>query len=66
MTGIAIRPARADEGEQLRPVMHDAKTHWEADPNAVGFYERMGAAVVGETESTWERSIPVMQPEVAP
>jgi GNAT superfamily N-acetyltransferase len=152
VTGTAIRPARADEGERLRAVMRVAKAHWgydpavvetwvagedfsaarferheivvaerdgavvgwaalgpveggasvledmwvvpeamgaglgrrlfehaaarartqgarelrwEADPNAVGFYERMGAAVVGETQTTWERSIPLMQLELA-
>ncbi|HEY3551445.1 MAG TPA: GNAT family N-acetyltransferase [Gaiellaceae bacterium] len=37
---------------------------WEADPNAVGFYERMGAAVVGTATSSWSRSLPVMQVEL--
>jgi GNAT superfamily N-acetyltransferase len=37
---------------------------WEADPNAVGFYERMGAAVVGTSTSSWGRSLPVMQVEL--
>lgn len=37
---------------------------WDADPKAVPFYERMGAAVVGETASTWERGIPVMRLEL--
>jgi GNAT superfamily N-acetyltransferase len=37
---------------------------WEADPNAVGFYERMGAAVVGTATSSWGRSLPVMQVEL--
>jgi GNAT superfamily N-acetyltransferase len=34
---------------------------WESDPNAVGFYERMGAEVVGETASSWGRTLPVMR-----
>jgi GNAT superfamily N-acetyltransferase len=37
---------------------------WEADPNAVGFYERMGATVVGEATSSWGRTIPVMRVEL--
>jgi GNAT superfamily N-acetyltransferase len=37
---------------------------WEAEPNAVGFYERMGAAVVGTSTSSWGRSLPVMQVEL--
>ena len=35
--------------------------HWEAEPNAVGFYERMGAATVGSATSSWGREIPVME-----
>jgi GNAT superfamily N-acetyltransferase len=34
---------------------------WEADPNAVGFYERMGAEVVGSVTSSWGRTLPVMR-----
>ena len=34
---------------------------WEADPNAVGFYERMGAATVGTVTSSWGRELPVME-----
>ena len=34
---------------------------WEADPNAVGFYERMGAATVGTATSSWGRELPVME-----
>jgi GNAT superfamily N-acetyltransferase len=37
---------------------------WETDPNAVGFYERMGAVTVGEATSSWGRTIPVMQVEL--
>jgi N-acetylglutamate synthase-like GNAT family acetyltransferase len=37
---------------------------WEADPNAVGFYERMGAATVGSATSSWGREIPVMAVEL--
>ena len=34
---------------------------WESDPNAVGFYERMGAATVGTATSSWGRELPVME-----
>ena len=38
---------------------------WDTDPNARGFYERMGARVVGELTSTWGRQLPVMRVELA-
>jgi GNAT superfamily N-acetyltransferase len=34
---------------------------WEAEPNAVGFYERMGAETVGTARGSWGRELPVMQ-----
>lgn len=34
---------------------------WEADPNAVAFYERIGADTVGTVTSEWGRTLPVMQ-----
>jgi len=37
---------------------------WEAEPNAVGFYERMGAATVGSATSSWGRELPVMEVEL--
>jgi GNAT superfamily N-acetyltransferase len=37
---------------------------WEAEPNAVGFYERMGAETVGSATSEWGRTLPVMQVEL--
>ena len=39
----------------------------EADPNAVGFYERMGAQVVGSRPSTYEpgRKLPCMRATIA-
>ncbi len=37
---------------------------WGTDPHAVGFYERMGAATVGEKTSSWGRTVPVMQVEL--
>jgi hypothetical protein len=32
----------------------------EADPNAVLFYEKMGARQVGQTTNEWGRTLPVM------
>jgi len=38
------------------------RMEWEAEPNAVGFYERMGAHHVRDSErSAWGRIIPVME-----
>jgi N-acetylglutamate synthase-like GNAT family acetyltransferase len=37
------------------------RLRWEADPNAVGFYEQMGAATVGTATGSWGRELPVME-----
>jgi len=34
---------------------------WEAEVNAVGFYERMGAETVGTVTSSWGRTLPLMR-----
>ncbi len=34
---------------------------WESEPNAVGFYEKLGGVRVGETLGSWGRMLPVMQ-----
>lgn len=34
---------------------------WDADPHAVGFYERMGASTVGWSESPLGRRLPLMR-----
>jgi GNAT superfamily N-acetyltransferase len=48
----AAAHARSAGGELLQ---------WEAEPNAVGFYERMGGRYVRDSEpSAWGRIIPVM------
>jgi GNAT superfamily N-acetyltransferase len=37
------------------------RLEWEAEPYAVGFYERMGARYVRDSEATsWGRILPVM------
>src|SRR5579862_1567016 len=37
------------------------KLCWSADPNAVGFYEQLGAHIVGETIGEWGRPLPTME-----
>jgi GNAT superfamily N-acetyltransferase len=38
-----------------------SRLEWEADPNAVGFYERMGGRYLRDSEpSEWGRILPVM------
>jgi GNAT superfamily N-acetyltransferase len=38
-----------------------ARMEWEADPNAVGFYEKVGAVYVRDSEpSEWGRVLPVL------
>jgi GNAT superfamily N-acetyltransferase len=38
-----------------------ARLEWEAEPNAVGFYEKMGARYLRDSEpSEWGRILPVM------
>jgi len=38
-----------------------SRLEWESDPNAVGFYERLGARYVRDSEpSEWGRILPVM------
>jgi GNAT superfamily N-acetyltransferase len=37
------------------------RLEWEAEPNAVGFYEKMGGVHLRDTEpNEWGRSLPVM------
>lgn len=39
---------------------------WDAEPYAVGFYERMGATTIGATDSPLGRSLPVMRLPIPP
>ncbi len=42
-----------------------SRLEWEAEPNAVGFYERLGAKHLGESEPTsFGRTVPVMGVEL--
>jgi GNAT superfamily N-acetyltransferase len=40
--------------------MGASSVEWETDPNAAGFYERMGARRVGERTGEWGRPLAVM------
>jgi GNAT superfamily N-acetyltransferase len=52
-------------GEQARRLGAE-RLEWEAEPNAVGFYERMGARRVRDSARTmWGRVIPVMRADLA-
>jgi GNAT superfamily N-acetyltransferase len=63
--GVGSRLFRfvAEHGRQLG----GSRMEWEAEPNAVGFYERMGGRYLrdGET-SAWGRVLPVMGIELEP
>ena len=62
--GAGIGTALFRHAEALARAGGARALRWEADPNAVGFYERMGAAVVGRSTSSWGRALPVMQVEL--
>jgi GNAT superfamily N-acetyltransferase len=55
--GRDLFEAAADRGREL-----GARTmEWEAEPNAVGFYERLGGRFLRDSEpSEWGRILPVM------
>jgi N-acetylglutamate synthase-like GNAT family acetyltransferase len=68
-----VEPAEIRSGIGTRLFRHAADQaraagarvlRWESDPNAVGFYERMGAETVGTVTSEWGRTLPVMQVEL--
>ena len=37
------------------------RLEWEAEPNAVGFYERLGGHRLRDSKTVWDRTIPVMR-----
>jgi GNAT superfamily N-acetyltransferase len=43
-----------------------SRMEWEAEPNAVGFYEKMGGRLVGERVSSWGRTLSVMGVDLTP
>ncbi len=65
-----LRSAAGSEQALFRHAADQARAagaralRWEAEPNAVGFYERMGAETVGTVTSEWGRTLPVMQVEL--
>ena len=71
---VVIRRARTDEGARLEEIAVGAKgfwglgakrLEWEAEPNAIGFYEKMGGRYVRESEQTeWGRRLSVMGVEL--
>jgi hypothetical protein len=66
--------------ERLRDIAFAAKSHWgydaelvgatrlewEAEPNAVGFYEKMGGRHIGDRMSSWGRMLSVMGVDLPP
>jgi GNAT superfamily N-acetyltransferase len=42
------------------------RLEWEAEPNAVGFYEKMGGRPIGERMSSWGRLLSVMGVDLTP
>ncbi|MBX3016027.1 MAG: GNAT family N-acetyltransferase [Caldilineaceae bacterium] len=52
----ACQTARQHGSRQLR---------WEAEPYAVGFYQQMGATIIGEVTSSMGRALPLMALQLA-
>jgi GNAT superfamily N-acetyltransferase len=68
-----IDPAWIGKGvgtELFRRAAEQAKSlgarrlEWEAEPNAIGFYEKMGGRYVRESTSEWGRTLSVMAVEL--
>jgi GNAT superfamily N-acetyltransferase len=58
--GGALFRHTADHARELGAT----RLEWEAEPNAMGFYERMGARHVRDTMSEWGRRLAVMSVEL--
>lgn len=55
--GSALFAAAADEARRRGAV----RLEWEAEPNAIGFYRRMGGRYVRDSPTTeWGRVLPIM------
>lgn len=71
-----VEPAQIGTGIGSRLFRHAAergrqpgarRMEWEAEPNALGFYERMGGRYLRDSEpSAWGRVIPVMGVDLPP
>jgi GNAT superfamily N-acetyltransferase len=58
-TGVGSRLFR--EATRLARSAGATRMEWEAEPNALGFYEKMGSRFLRDSEPTeWDRVIPVM------
>ena len=60
--GIGARLFRRAAGEARR--LGAIGMEWEAEPNALGFYEKMGGRPVREGRSEWGRMLSVMRVEL--
>jgi len=50
-----------DHARQTAQSIGACRLELEADPNAVGFYQHMGATIVGEVDSAMGRKLPIME-----
>lgn len=62
--GVGTRLFRraADRARELGA----SRLEWEAEPNAVGFYEKMGGRHIGERVSSWGRTLSLMGVDLTP
>jgi GNAT superfamily N-acetyltransferase len=56
-----VGEALMDHVSRMARALGAAALRIESDPNAVGFYERLGARRVGEARSAWGRMLPVYE-----
>jgi GNAT superfamily N-acetyltransferase len=61
-TGLGTRLFRHAAGAARE--MDASEMEWEGEPNAVGFYERMGGRTVRTVTSEWNRTLDVMAVEL--
>ena len=74
LADLWVEPARIGKGVGtllLRRAAEHARTsgahvlEWEAEPNALGFYEKMGARRLRDSTSEWGRTLSVMGVDLA-
>ena len=54
------RPGRLHESAEHARQLGAGGLEWEAEPNALGFYEKMGARYLRDSTSEWGRTLSVM------
>lgn len=59
--GKGIGRALFDHARHMAQQQGAVRLEIEADPNAVGFYQHMGATIVGEIQSGMGRTLPLME-----